>query len=75
MTKTLSYSLFGIGKIPEQLAVQLKSEGMVLWDEGIRGSATYQVQFGKWHGRPAREITRKMRVPQSKLHQYLFYLS
>ena len=23
------------------------------------------MQFGKWHGRPAREITRKMRVPQS----------
>jgi hypothetical protein len=25
------------------------------------------VQFGKWHGRPAREITRKMRVPQFAL--------
>jgi hypothetical protein len=41
MTKTLPYSLFGIGKIPAQLAVQLKSEGSLVWDEGIRGSATY----------------------------------
>jgi hypothetical protein len=23
------------------------------------------MQFGEWHGRPAREITRKMRVPRS----------
>jgi hypothetical protein len=23
------------------------------------------MQFGEWHGRPAREITRKMRVPHS----------
>jgi hypothetical protein len=28
------------------------------------------MQFGEWHGRPAREITRKMRVPQFKLHHY-----
>jgi hypothetical protein len=28
------------------------------------------MQFGEWHGRPAREITRKMRLPQFKLHHY-----
>lgn len=41
MTKTLSYRLFGIGKIPAPLAAQLKAEGMLLLDEGIKGSATY----------------------------------
>lgn len=41
MTKTFSYRLFGIGKIPEQLAAELDGEGILLLDEGIRGSATY----------------------------------
>ena len=41
MTKTLLYRLFGAGKIPEPLATQLKGEGILLWDEGIKGSVTY----------------------------------
>lgn len=41
MTKTLLYRLFGVGKIPEHLAATLKREGILLLDEGIRGSATY----------------------------------
>lgn len=56
MSKTFAYSLFGIGKIPEQLAVQLKSEGIQLWDEGIRGSTTYSDfrapgKYSKWKRR------------------------
>lgn len=42
MMKTLLYRLFGVGKIPEQLAATLKREGILLMDEGIRGSATYR---------------------------------
>ncbi|MEK6337045.1 MAG: hypothetical protein AABM67_19150 [Acidobacteriota bacterium] len=41
MTKTISYRLLGLGKIHEPLASQLKAEGILLLDEGIRGSATY----------------------------------
>lgn len=41
MAKTLLYRLFGVGKIPEQLATQLKEEGILLLDEGIKGSVTY----------------------------------
>lgn len=42
MTKTLLYRLFGVGKIPAHLAATLKREGILLLDEGIRGSATYR---------------------------------
>ena len=42
MTKTFLYRLFGLGKIPAHLAAQLKTEGIVLLDEGIRGSTTYR---------------------------------
>jgi hypothetical protein len=41
MTKTLSYRLFGAGKIPEALAAQLKGEGILFLDEGVKGSVTY----------------------------------
>ena len=41
MAKTLSYRLIGLGKIHEPLASQLKGEGILMLDEGIRGSATY----------------------------------
>ena len=42
MAKTLSYRLFGIGKIPEQFMATLKSEGILALDEGIKGSITYR---------------------------------
>lgn len=42
MAKTLLYRLFGLGKIPETLAVQLRAEGILLMDEGIKGSVTYK---------------------------------
>jgi hypothetical protein len=41
MSKTFSYRLFGLGKIYEPLASQLREEGIVLLEEGIAGSATY----------------------------------
>jgi hypothetical protein len=41
MTKTLAYRFFRVGKIPEPFAATLKREGLLLMDEGIRGSATY----------------------------------
>jgi len=41
MTKTLLFRLFGFGKIPAPLLAQLSSEGILLLDEGIRGSVTY----------------------------------
>jgi hypothetical protein len=42
MTKSLLYRLFGIGKIPDALRIQPQSEGMVLLDEGVKGSVTYR---------------------------------
>jgi hypothetical protein len=41
MTKSLLYRLFGAGKIPEHLAAELKGEGILLLDEGIKGTVTY----------------------------------
>ncbi len=41
MAKTLLYRLFGVGKIPAQLSAELRSEVIVLLDEGIPGSDTY----------------------------------
>ena len=41
MAKSLFYRLFGVGKMPAQLAATLKSEGLILMDEGIKGSVTY----------------------------------
>jgi hypothetical protein len=41
MAKTLSYRLFGLGKIPEPLRRTLDGEGLLLMDEGIPGSVTY----------------------------------
>ena len=40
--KTLLYRFFGVGKIPEPLAATLKREGILVLDEGIRGTATYR---------------------------------
>ena len=42
MAKTLLYRLFGVGKIPAQRRATIESEGMVLFDEGIRGTVTYR---------------------------------
>jgi hypothetical protein len=42
MAKTLLYRLFGIGKIPEQFMATLRSEGILVFDEGIKGSVTYR---------------------------------
>jgi len=41
MAKTLLYYLFGVGKMPEQFRTTLNSEGILLLDEGIKGSVTY----------------------------------
>jgi len=41
MAKSLLYRLFGIGKIPVELLTLVKTEGILLLDEGIRGSTTY----------------------------------
>jgi hypothetical protein len=40
MKKTLLYRLFGIGKIPAKYNDALKSEGIILSDEGIKGTVT-----------------------------------
>jgi hypothetical protein len=42
MAKSLLYRLFGAGKIPAPLMSELKSEGIVLIDEGVKGSVTYR---------------------------------
>lgn len=41
MAKTLLYRLFGVGKVPAQLGAELRSEVIVLLEEGISGSVTY----------------------------------
>ena len=53
MAKTLLYRFFGVGKIPDQLVAQLRSEGILISDEGIKGSVTYlnfrsPVRYANW---------------------------
>jgi hypothetical protein len=42
MSKSLLYRLFGGGKIAAPLMSQLNAEGMILFDEGVKGSVTYR---------------------------------
>jgi hypothetical protein len=42
MAKSLLYRLMGVGKMPETLMFQLKNEGVILLDEGVKGSVTYR---------------------------------
>jgi len=42
MSKTFLYRLFGIGKLPAELIAELEKEGIILFDEAIRGTATYR---------------------------------
>jgi hypothetical protein len=42
MKKTLLYRLFGVGKIPAGARAALESEGVLLSDEGVKGSVTYR---------------------------------
>ncbi|MBC7901010.1 MAG: hypothetical protein H7070_13270 [Saprospiraceae bacterium] len=41
MAKTLLYQIFGIGKIPTNVRAEIEREGIVLFDESIRGTVTY----------------------------------
>jgi hypothetical protein len=42
VAKSLLYRLLGVGKIPKLLGDRLRMEGVVISDEGIRGSVTYR---------------------------------
>jgi hypothetical protein len=42
MAKTLLYKLFGLGRMPANHRAAAESEGLVLADEGIRGTVTYR---------------------------------
>lgn len=42
VAKTVLYRLFGLGRIPGPLLTRLKGEGVLLLDEGVRGSVTYR---------------------------------
>lgn len=48
MSKSFLFRLLGVGKIPEQLKEQLKSETIQLQDEGVRGSITYRNFKAPW---------------------------
>ncbi len=41
MKKTFLYKLFGIGKMPAHDAAAVRSEGVILFDEGFKGTTTY----------------------------------
>lgn len=48
MSKSLLYRLFGLGKIPENERPALEAEGLVLVEEGIRGSITFRNFKAPW---------------------------
>jgi len=41
MKKTFLYRFFGIGKIPAQYGSAISAEGLIISDEGIKGTVTY----------------------------------
>lgn len=41
MKKTLLYRLFKIGKMPAREASEIQNEGIILFDEGFKGTKTY----------------------------------
>lgn len=41
MKKTFLYKLFGIGKMPAPESSEIKQEGVILFDEGFKGTKTY----------------------------------
>ena len=42
MAKTFLYRFFGLGRVPESILAPLRSEGLLHYDEGIRGTVTYR---------------------------------
>ena len=42
MTKSLLYRWFGIGRMPADLKAALTSEGLIVFDEGVKSSVTYR---------------------------------
>ncbi|HEY8562303.1 MAG TPA: hypothetical protein VIL74_18145 [Pyrinomonadaceae bacterium] len=42
MSKTILHRLFGFGRIPAQYAPALSAEGVILSDEGIKGTVTFR---------------------------------
>lgn len=42
MTKSLFYRWFGVGRMPEQLKATLTSEGLIVFDDGVKSSVTYR---------------------------------
>jgi hypothetical protein len=50
MAKSILYRLFGVGKVPGKLRATLESEGLIMFEEGLRGSITYRRYRapGKW---------------------------
>ncbi len=42
MSKTFLYRFFGFGKLPAEYVAALEKEGIILLDEGIRGTVTYR---------------------------------
>ena len=69
MGKTLSYRWFGTGKIPAAVASELNGEGVILLDEGIKGSVTY-TNFhrpGKYSGWEKRGFTAAIALTQKRL--------
>jgi hypothetical protein len=69
MAKSLFYRLFGLGKTPAAYAAQLQAEGVVLMDEGVKGSVTY-IDFhrpGKSSGWERRWFTASVALTKSRL--------
>ncbi len=52
MSKTLLHRLFGVGRIPRGAKDRIRTEGVVLQDEGIGGSVTFKRYRapGRYHG-------------------------
>lgn len=72
MSKSILYRFFGVGKIPAQYEAALKSEGIILSDEGIKGSVTY-IDFrspGKYSGWRRQWYTASIALTQSRLAAY-----
>ncbi len=48
MAKALIYHLLGVGKMPRHAKGMVEAEGIVLSDEGVRGTLTYKGYRAPW---------------------------
>ena len=69
MSKSLLHRIFGVGKIPAERRARLESEGIIVLEEGLRGSMSYRKYRapGKRSGRGREGIVGAIALTKKRL--------